>query len=91
MLGWMRRPLAVLHELGHILDLPHPWELGADTRSVMSYPWRWANWRWDDPAAYRFDAAARRHLLRAPDELVRPGSGPFGAGWQSGSPVTAMP
>ncbi len=45
---------AILHEVGHQLGLTHPWEGGTDVRSPMTYPWRWPDWRWDDPEAYRY-------------------------------------
>jgi hypothetical protein len=66
---------AVGHEIGHLLNLPHPWEVYGNTRSLMSYPWRWEDWEWDDPEIFRFDAAGRRHVLRSPDRMVRPGMG----------------
>lgn len=68
---------ALGHEIGHLLNLPHPWEWGEDTPSLMSYPWRWGGWDWEDPRAYRFDETSRRFILRAPEELVRPGRSPF--------------
>jgi hypothetical protein len=67
----------VIHEVGHMLNLPHPWQKYADTRSVMSSPYRWADWSWDDPQVYRFDEFGRRHIRRAPDEYVRPGGSAF--------------
>jgi hypothetical protein len=45
---------AVLHELGHLLGLTHPWETGADVRGVMTWPSHWPDWSWDDPRVYRF-------------------------------------
>jgi len=68
---------AVVHELGHLLNLPHPWEVYGNTRSAMSYPWRWQHWDWTDPRVYHFDNAGRHHILRGPETLVRPGAGPF--------------
>jgi hypothetical protein len=68
---------AVGHEIGHLLNLPHPWEAYGNTRSLMSYPWRWEDWDWADPRVFRFDAVGRRHILRAPDEEVRPAGGEF--------------
>ena len=69
---------AVGHEIGHLLNLPHPWEVYGNTRSLMSYPWRWEDWDWEDPEVFRFDAVGRRHILRAPEVVVRPGGGPLG-------------
>lgn len=71
---------AVGHEIGHLLNLPHPWDVYGNTRSLMSYPWRWEDWDWADPGVFRFDAVGRRHILRAPEEEVRPGGGEF-VGW----------
>ena len=68
---------AIGHEIGHMLNLVHPWELYGNTRSLMSYPWRWQDWDWSDPAVFRFDEPGRRHILRAPDAVVRPGGGRF--------------
>jgi hypothetical protein len=67
----------VIHELGHMLNLPHPWQAYGDTKSVMSYPFRWPGWSWDDPQVYRFDYFGRRHVSRAPDEYVMPGGSAF--------------
>lgn len=47
---------AVLHEVGHLLGLVHPWETGADVRGVMTWPSHWPDWSWDDPRVYRFAA-----------------------------------
>jgi len=74
---------AVGHEIGHMLNLPHPWEVAGDTRSLMSYPWRWEDWNWLDPSVFRFDDAARRHILRSPESAVRPDAGP----WMSSGPT----
>jgi len=63
---------AIAHEIGHLLNLPHPWDVYGNTRSVMSYPWRWVDWDWSDPAVFRFDAVGRRHILRDPEEFVLP-------------------
>ena len=71
---------AVGHEIGHLLNLLHPWEVYGNTRSLMSYPWRWEDRDWADPGVFRFDAVGRRHILRAPEEVVRPGGGEF-VGW----------
>jgi hypothetical protein len=68
---------ALVHELGHMLNLPHAWELCEDTPSAMSYPWRWPHWSWTDPDCYRFDSAARHHILRGPEERVRPGASAY--------------
>ncbi len=68
---------AIGHEIGHLLNLPHPWDVYGNTRSLMSYPWRWADWDWGDPAVFRFDEVGRRFVLRAPEEAVRPGRGRF--------------
>jgi hypothetical protein len=65
---------AVGHEIGHLLNLPHPWDVYGNTRSLMSYPWRWQDWDWADPKVFRFDAVGRRHILRAPEAVVRPGA-----------------
>lgn len=64
---------AVGHELGHQLNLPHPWDAYGDTRSLMTYPWRWPDWDWTEPRGYRFDAVGRHHLAFAPERCVRPG------------------
>ena len=71
---------AIGHEIGHLLNLPHPWEAYGNTRSLMTYPWRWADWDWHEPAAFRFDAVGRRHILRDPEPFVRPGSSAFRVG-----------
>jgi len=68
---------AIAHEIGHMLNLPHPWEVYGNTRSIMSYPWRWLDWDWNDPRGYRFDPVARRHILRGPETHVRPGRSAF--------------
>jgi len=68
---------AVGHEIGHLLNLPHPWDVYGNTRSLMSYPWRWIDWDWGDPAVFRIDEAGSRFVLRAPEEAVRPGRGGF--------------
>jgi hypothetical protein len=67
----------VIHEIGHMLNLPHPWQAYGDTKSVMSYPFRWSDWSWDDPQVYRFDNFGQRHIIRAPDEYVMPGGSAF--------------
>ncbi len=68
---------AIAHEIGHLLNLPHPWDAYGNTRSIMSYSWRWADWDWQDPAVFRFDSVGRRHILRDPEGFVRPGRGEF--------------
>ena len=68
---------AIGHEIGHLLNLPHPWDVYGNTRSLMSYPWRGVEWDWGDPAVFRFDGVGRRFVLRAPKEAVRPGRGGF--------------
>lgn len=65
------------HEIGHLLNLPHAWEVYGNTRSLMSYPWRWKNWDWSDPSIYHFDAAGRHHILHGPETRVRPGASGF--------------
>lgn len=67
----------IVHEMGHMLNLPHPWQVYGDTRSVMSYPWRWSDWSLDDPDVYRFDSFGQQHIRRAPDHYVQPGGSPF--------------
>ena len=63
---------AIGHEIGHLLNLPHPWDYYGNTRSLMSYPWRWNAWDWNDPSVYFFDDAGRHHILRGPESCVRP-------------------
>lgn len=78
-----------LHEIGHLLNLPHPYQAYGDTRSVMSSPYRWqADWSWDDPTTYRFDNFGAQHIGRAPLRYVKPGESsfldygaPFPASW----------
>lgn len=67
----------VIHELGHLLNLPHPWEKHGPSRSAMTYPWRWANWNWKDPSVYHFDDFGKHHVLHAPEAFVRPGGSEF--------------
>jgi hypothetical protein len=67
----------ILHEMGHMLNLPHPWQAYGDTKSIMSFPFRWSDWSWDDPQVYRFDGFGQHHIRRAPDEYVRPGGSAF--------------
>jgi hypothetical protein len=68
---------AVGHEIGHLLNLGHPWERGEDSPGLMSYPWRWLDWDWADAASYGLDAEALQHIGGAPEHIVKPGSGPF--------------
>jgi len=68
---------SVVHEIGHMLNLPHPFQAYGDTKSVMSYFWRWSDWSWDDPRIYRFDQFGQTHIRRAPDEYVTPGRSAF--------------
>ncbi len=68
---------AIGHEIGHLLNLPHPWEAYGNTRSLMSYPWRWVDWDWGDPAVFRFDEVGRSFVLRTQEEVVRPGGRGF--------------
>lgn len=68
---------SVVHEIGHMLNLPHPFQAYGDTKSVMSYFWRWKDWSWDDPQIYRFDQFGQGHIRRAPDEYVMPGQSAF--------------
>jgi hypothetical protein len=67
----------VIHEMGHMLNLPHPWQAYGDTKSVMSYPYRWVDWSWDDPQVYHFDEFGQKHIRRAPDMYVMPGGSSF--------------
>jgi hypothetical protein len=67
----------VIHEMGHMLNLPHPWQAYGDTKSVMSYPYRWADWSWDDPQVYNFDEFGQQHIRRAPEMYVMPGGSSF--------------
>jgi tetratricopeptide (TPR) repeat protein len=77
--GAAHRPVfLILHDMGHMLNLPHPWETAyGNSRSVMSLPERWSNWSWDDPSVYRFDAFGQQHIRRAPEEYVRPGASAY--------------
>jgi hypothetical protein len=68
---------AIVHELGHLLNLPHPWETYGASRSAMAYPWQWGDWDWNDSSVYRFDPVAQHHILRAPEDAVRPGRSAF--------------
>jgi hypothetical protein len=68
---------AMAHEIGHMLNLAHPWEEYGNTRSVMSYPSRWSDWSWGDPQGYHFDAVGALHLRRGPEPYVRPGGSRF--------------
>jgi hypothetical protein len=68
---------AIAHEIGHMLNLAHPWEEYGNTRSVMSYPWRWSDWSWHDPQVYQFDPVGVHHLRRGPEPFVRPGGSRF--------------
>jgi hypothetical protein len=68
---------AVAHEIGHMLNLAHPWEEYGNTRSVMSYPWRWSDWSWLEPQVYHFDSVGAHHLRRGPEPYVRPGGSRF--------------
>jgi hypothetical protein len=67
----------IAHEIGHMLNLAHPWEEYGNTRSVMSYPSRWSDWSWYDPRGYHFDAVGAHHLRRGPEPYVRPGGSRF--------------
>ena len=68
----------IVHEMGHMLNLPHPWQTYGPSKSVMSFPWRWRDdWSWDDPSIYRFDIVGRQHVARSPEEYVKPGQSPF--------------
>jgi len=69
--------LSIMHEAGHEMNLPHPFQTYGDTRSVMTYPFRWPNWSYDDPTVYLYDAFGKWHIHRAPDRYVRPGSSKF--------------
>ncbi|HEX8179636.1 MAG TPA: hypothetical protein VF525_08860 [Pyrinomonadaceae bacterium] len=77
----------VIHEMGHMLNLPHPWQAYGDTKSVMSYPYRWTDWSWDDPQVYNFDEFGQKHIRRAPDMYVMPGGSSF---LNYGAPVSWM-
>lgn len=69
---------AAIHEIGHMLNLPHPWQAYGDTLSAMTYPYRWGDkWSFDDPEVYRFDAVAQQHIRRSPERYVRPGRSAF--------------
>ncbi len=69
---------AVLHSVGHMLNLPHPWQTYGDTFSVMTYSYRWGDqWSFKDPRVYRFDEVGREHVARSPEQYVRPGASPF--------------
>ena len=69
---------SAVHEIGHMLNLPHPWQTYGDTYSVMSYPFHWGDrWSFDDPDVYRFDEVGRRHILRSPERYVKPGGSEF--------------
>ena len=67
----------VVHEVGHMLNLPHPWQAYGDTKSVMTSPHRWSDWSWDDPQVYRFDQFGQTHIRRAPDQYAMPGGSAF--------------
>jgi TIR domain len=67
----------MIHEIGHEMNLPHPFQAYGDTRSVMTYPVRWRNWSYDDPAVYQFDLVGQLHIRRAPEQYVRPGASRF--------------
>ena len=68
----------LIHEIGHLLNLPHPWQAYGDTRSVMTYPHRWSDsWDWKDPDVFHFDWFGRRHVKRAPTKYVKPGQSRF--------------
>lgn len=82
---------AIGHELGHLLNLPHPWDAYGNTRSLMSYPWRWVDWDWSDPEVFRFDEVGRRFVLRAPEDVVRPGGGRFVSPGCDSPPPTTPP
>ncbi|HYI11338.1 MAG TPA: TIR domain-containing protein [Thermoanaerobaculia bacterium] len=69
--------LDMLHELGHEMNLPHPFDAYGDTRSVMSYPHHWKDWSYDDPRVYQYDSIARTHISRGPNQYVRPGGSKF--------------
>lgn len=69
--------VSIIHEIGHMLNLPHPFQAYGDTKSVMSYFWRWSDWSWDDPQIYRFDQFGQTHIRRAPDDYVMPGRSAF--------------
>ena len=67
-----------IHSIGHMLNLPHPWQAYGDRLSVMTYPFRWGDkWSFDNPDVYRFDEVARQHILRSPERYVRPGGSAF--------------
>ena len=69
---------AMMHTIGHMLNLPHPWQAYGDTESVMTYPYRW-NTAFPLPRKfYRFDSVASRHIRRSPEKYVRPGASKFG-------------
>ena len=68
---------ACIHEMGHQLNLPHPWQAYGDTRSVMSFGWRWDDWSWSDPSIYRFDDFGANHIMFGPEQYVRPGGSAF--------------
>ena len=69
---------SAVHEIGHMLNLPHPWQTYGDTLSVMSYPFRWGEgWSFHDSDVYRFDEVGRRHILRSPERYVKPGGSEF--------------
>lgn len=68
---------ACVHEAGHQLNLPHPWQAYGDTRSVMSMFYRWPDWAWDEPSVFRFDAFGVDYVRSGPEQYVRPGASSF--------------
>ena len=67
----------LVHEMGHLLNFPHPFQTYGDTKSVMTYSYRWEERSYDDPGVFRFDEFGTRHTLRGPERYVRSGSSAF--------------
>jgi hypothetical protein len=69
---------SVIHTMGHMMNLPHPWQAYGDTKSVMTYPFRWGEkFPLSSSDFYRFDSVARRHMARSPAQYVKPGGSRF--------------
>ncbi len=67
----------VAHEIGHLLNLPHPWQAYGDTKSVMSYPSRWPEGERDIVDFFGFDSFQKQHVAWAPETFVKPDESRF--------------
>ncbi|GAB7191542.1 hypothetical protein NUM3379_22500 [Kineococcus sp. NUM-3379] len=75
----------LLHELGHVLNLPHRFAVGRwDSTSFMNYDWCYLGGRnaaqFQEHFGWSFDDDELAFLRHGPREAVVPGGGPFGAG-----------